>query len=346
MSALPEAASALREGELTSRLERFLGDRLRERIVVRDLRRCSSGFSWTTYSLAAIAPSGLRRELILQMGPPTGLLAPYSARPQALALSALANSDVPVAELIGWSDEEEHLGSPFFVCSRVDGEPIVPWGLERVPGGERRRLAETFVDILGSLHAPEAPVAALMPLRPQVCAASAVQIEVRAWVERIRRWRTRSYPLLTWAGKWLLDNAPPAPRVCIVHGDFRLGNFLRRGGCITAVLDWEMAHPGHPLEDLGWLLLPMYNKGSPLLFAELPRQAVIQRYSARSGIAVEPRSLHYFECLGMFKSVALTLAAMDSYLRRGFDDMRVCAMATSIASLTRRLDKSIDEAPG
>lgn len=341
----PPNEPAARERLLPGRLQRFLAAHAGEDVVIGNFRRCSSGFSWSTFSLTATTSAGGSRELILQVGPPTGLLAPYSARPQAAILQALASTAVPVAPLVAWSDDERHLGAPFFVCQKMPGEPVVPWGLERVPQGERRQMAESFVDILGTLHAPDAPVHALQALHPGVTAESATRIEVEAWMERMERWRCRSYPLLTWAGRWLLDNARAAPRVCIAHGDFRLGNFLQQRGHITAVLDWEMVHLGHPHEDLGWLLLAMYNKGSQRLFGELPRLEVLDRYTALSGIGVEPDSLHYFECLAMFKSVALTLAALDSYVRRGFDDMRMAAMATSVASLARQLDKLIQGEP-
>jgi len=340
-----DSAKVVDEQSLNGRLERFLSGQSGERVTIDELRRCSSGFSWMTFSFRARCASRGARDLIVQMGPATGLLAPYSARPQAVTLSALAGSAVPVAELVAWSDDSAHLGAPFFVCTKVSGEPVVPWGLERISAPERRRMAQEFVDILGALHSPDMPVEALRPLHPTVTAASAARLEVGAWIDRVQSWRTRAYPLLTWAGEWLIANAPAAPRVCIVHGDFRLGNFLQSGGGVTAVLDWEMVHLGHPHEDLGWLLLPMYNKGSGQLFGELPRAEVLERYSARSGIAVEPRSLHYFECLALFKSTALTIAATGSYVRRGSNDMRMAAMATSTASLIRQLDKLIDTEP-
>ena len=39
-----------------------------------------------------------------------------------------------------------------------------------------------------------------------------------------------------------------------MHGDFRNGNLIfgRRTG-VVAVLDWELAHVGDPMEDLGWI---------------------------------------------------------------------------------------------
>ena len=38
----------------------------------------------------------------------------------------------------------------------------------------------------------------------------------------------------------------------IVHGDFGPQNVLIEGGRITALVDWEFAHVGQPVEDLAW----------------------------------------------------------------------------------------------
>ena len=47
----------------------------------------------------------------------------------------------------------------------------------------------------------------------------------------------------------------------MVHGDYRMGNFLHDGaGTLIAVLDWEMAHLGDPLEDLGWAINPLWSR--------------------------------------------------------------------------------------
>lgn len=62
---------------------------------------------------------------------------------------------------------------------------------------------------------------------------------------------------------WLRRRAAPfesAP--VIVHGDFRLGNFLATEDGLAAVLDWELVHQGDPMEDLAWLCLRTWRFGS------------------------------------------------------------------------------------
>jgi len=329
---------------LQARLQRCLSEHAGAEVVVSGLHRCSSGFSWLTYAFEAALPQG-PRELILQLGTPAGLLAPYTAEPQARVLHALAGSAVPVAGLVTWGDDASVLGAPYLVMHKMPGVDVVPWDLDVLPQPVRRGLAEQMIDALAALHSNPAATAALRPLHPEVSAANAAVTEVRAWDALMARWCPRSLPLLTWASQWLRRHAPAAPRLCVAHGDFRLGNFLQQQGRVTAVLDWELVHLGHPHEDLGWLLLPMYNKGSKQLFQALPRAEALARYTERSGVSVDASSLHYFECLATYRSVGVLLAGWSGFLRRGQNDMRMVAMFTQVPALCRHLEKLIEAAP-
>ena len=51
----------------------------------------------------------------------------------------------------------------------------------------------------------------------------------------------------------------------MVHGDYRIGNFLELDGRISAILDWELVHLGDPMEDLGWICLQAWRGRSPYM---------------------------------------------------------------------------------
>ena len=54
--------------------------------------------------------------------------------------------------------------------------------------------------------------------------------------------------------RWLRLNPGRRPeRAALVHGDFRLGNFIVDEHGLAAVIDWELCHAGDPAEDVGWL---------------------------------------------------------------------------------------------
>ena len=85
-----------------------------------------------------------------------------------------------------------------------------------------------------------------------------------------------------------------------MHGDFRLGNLLVDGSRLSGVLDWELAHAGDPLEDLGWLCVRAWRFGRP----DRPaaglgsREELAAAYESAAGAAVDRDALAWWELLG------------------------------------------------
>ena len=65
---------------------------------------------------------------------------------------------------------------------------------------------------------------------------------------------TEPVPVMEEALRLLSERMPQQVGASIVHGDYRLGNFIVGDGRIRAVLDWELCTLGDPLADLGYLL--------------------------------------------------------------------------------------------
>ncbi len=63
-------------------------------------------------------------------------------------------------------------------------------------------------------------------------------------------------PALELGVRWLATHRPTGSASAVVHGDYRMGNFLVGGDGLRGVLDWELAHIGDPAEDVGWLSAP------------------------------------------------------------------------------------------
>src|SRR3981081_4692632 len=79
----------------------------------------------------------------------------------------------------------------------------------------------------------------------------------------------KPHPTVELAFRALGPDRAPARRT-LVHGDFRVGNLMVAPGGVSAVLDWELAHVGDPLEDLGWLCVPAWRFGRPARPAARP----------------------------------------------------------------------------
>jgi aminoglycoside phosphotransferase (APT) family kinase protein len=173
---------------------------------------------------------------------------------------------------------------------------------------------------------------------------NAARIQIDAWEARFRRWALRPHPMAHRALAWLRANAPTAERLSIVHGDYRLGNFLERDGRISAILDWELVHLGDPVEDLGWAFLPQYRGGTPLVCGLASEADFLARYQTRSGLSVDPASLRFYLVFSLLKLAFTHMAAARCFEDGLFNDMRMPAMATQIAPVFRQIGKILEQA--
>jgi aminoglycoside phosphotransferase (APT) family kinase protein len=337
------------DATLARRIGDFLEQQVGHKVAVGPVRRFPVGFSWLTYAVPVIGieGDGVTRELILRLGPDFGLFAPYSAAPQVLAMRSLEGSAVPVPRAWWNSEDPSILGAPFLFCEKVGGAAVVPWVSASQPGleeGYRRRLAEQFIAALAALHRvpwQEQPIARMAQ---GIDVDNAALRQVAHWETQIARWAMRPYPMAEWGIRWLKAHAPVAPRVAIVHGDYRTGNFLEQDGRITATLDWELVHLGDPHEDLGWASLPIYMGGSKLICRLAEPDWFYARYSEQAGFEVSMPALRYYQALSLLKLAATHMAAARCFEEGRFNDMRMPAMGSQIATCLRQMEKTMAQA--
>ena len=327
------------DGLLRQRLAEYLATQTGNVWSLGPLTRHAVGFSWVTYGFAA-EDSGASTgcDLILRLGPPHGLFAPYSARPQFAALKALEDRGVPVPRAFFWSDDPAILGAPFFICEKMPGSAPVPWGAGTGFSASRRQtVGRQFVSALAALHATGIEGSGFDS--DGITVENAAQRQLDHWQHAGERWALKPYPMLHKALRWLRRNLPAAPRVSLIHGDYRLGNFLERDERITAILDWELVHAGDPHEDLGWAFLPQYAMGSGLVCQLVAREDFIAQYERESGIRVDETSLHFYLVFSLVKLAMTHIAAVSCFEKGSFNDMRMPAMGTQIAPTLRQIEK-------
>ena len=333
-----------------ARLAAFIAAQGLAEIVVGPLRRYTVGFSWVTYGFHASwreHRETVERDLILRVGPPNGIFGPYRASPEFLTLRALAESGVPVPGVYWYSDETDALGAPFFVCDLVPGEAPIPWTRDGGPAFDdatRAELGGEFVGALAALHNFEwrgTPVAGIDGQTDQNATARA---QVDLWQGLLRQWTPRQVPMLEWAAIWLRQNAPVAPRISIVHGDFRIGNFLVAEGRITAILDWELVRLGDPIEDLGWICLQAWRGRSPYMCHLLSRDELSERYADLTGIEPTVQALRYWEVFGTYKLAVMHYGATHCFEKRGFNDLRMAGMGLQIPRMLLQLEQAVERA--
>jgi len=297
-----------------ARLEEWFSGKLEgaSEVSVADLYRVPGGLSAETYTLTLSwrASNGRQsRRLVLRRDPVGGLVERDIER-EYRVMEAVAETDVPLPRPFALELDPGWLGRPFFVDEWLPGTASrnVFFSLEMLP--LRRRLGDQFVDILGRLHQLDAGALSFLE-HPGEGTAPAAR-EVALWEDLVNRLRVEPTPLLTEAFIWLRERLPVASRVSLVHGEYRPGNFLFEGDRIVAVLDWEYAHLGDPAEDLGWACLRQFLEGDKES-GFCPRDELIDRYVAASGIPISAKDVLFWEMLGNVKVAGIQITGQHSF---------------------------------
>jgi aminoglycoside phosphotransferase (APT) family kinase protein len=172
------------------------------------------------------------------------------------AMSALAETGVPVPRTFAHCADETVLGAPFYVMEKVDGTAYRrARELEELGADRTAKIAGRLVDVLGVLHEVDPAEVGLAEFgRP----AGFLERQVRRWGRQLEGSRTREHPDADRLHALLTDRLPVEdPTVVgIVHGDYRLDNCLvGADDRIHAVVDWEMATLGDTRTDLALMLV-------------------------------------------------------------------------------------------
>lgn len=185
-------------------------------------------------------------------------------------------------------------------------------GLGTVLGDPLREMIRPqFVEALARVHNFDWAGANLPSFAvPSGDANQATRWLIEFWKELYEQDVVTKEPVMRLATQWLQENVPSCDKICVVHGDYRTGNYLfdEATGKLTAILDWEMCHLGDHHEDLAWSMQPVFGTNIDGIFRgsdiAAPEQFYAD-YTAASGNPVDPARLHYFIIFNAWKSYIL-----------------------------------------
>lgn len=233
---------------------------------------------------------------------------------EAALIGLAAQAGVPVPTVRYVLAPEDGLGSGYLM-QRLEGETIPRRILRDDAFADvRPRLARQCGEILARIHSiPRASLPAL-----PVALASVQWREYRDLYDGFD-W---PHPVFELAFRWIEDRLPAAEnaRDTLVHGDFRHGNLMIGPDGVRGVLDWELAHRGDPLEDLGWVCVNSWRFGN----IDLPvggfglREDLFAGYEAAGGKRVDPERVRFWEVVGSLKWGIMCMV-MLSVFERGID---------------------------
>jgi aminoglycoside phosphotransferase (APT) family kinase protein len=240
-----------------------------------------------------------------------------------------AEAEVPVPRPLAFEPEGGRFESAGFLMDYVQGESVAP-RLLRKPEfeGARERLPAQLGEALAHVHSIDA--ASLDGLLPSSRADPALA-QIEEWERQLDE-IGEPLPAVELGLRWLRSNAPPPADPVLVHGDYRLGNFIVDEEGLAAVIDWELAHLGDPAEDIGWLCIRSWRFGND----DRPVAGVgdldgfAGAYEAAGGSAVDRGRVRYWEAFGNVKWAIICA-------RQAHDHLTGSRRSHELASLGRRI---------
>ncbi len=234
---------------------------------------------------------------------------------EALLMRAAREAGVPEPEIYAILEPADGLGAGFLM-QWLDGETLGA----RIVRDERfdavrPRLAAECGRILARIHAIDLDATGL---RGRLATITPDAFVRQVWAS-YRSFDTPQ-PMIDYTARWLLDHLPAPAPPCLVHNDFRNGNLMIDDTGVTAVLDWEVAHVGDPVRDIGWICTNSWRFGESARvvggFGDL--DDLLDGYAEESGRRVDPAHVRFWIVFGSFWWASHCLLMFDRY-RNGPD---------------------------
>jgi aminoglycoside phosphotransferase (APT) family kinase protein len=296
------------------------------RLTVTDFDTASGGMSKVTYLFRAQDVRGNSHGLVARQNgsKPTFTIDCFIVNNEFDVVKDLYQAGYLVPEPLVLAENLPDVDGDFYLLKQVPGSTIgsVFDGVSDVSEDILLQLADLFAE----LHS--LPMSAFSNYIDKHCDSRTLQWRCDQLIRHdLLRWRNylANYPkspsvVDNYLDFWLYENIPSnnEPPV-LVHGDMSIHNLLVNQGRITAVLDWEVAHFGHPAEDLTYV--------REMVSARMDWDKFMTRYHESGGRAISQEIFDYYEVLGYRTKVIAANFQSTLVDRRTTDDIRNLGVA-------------------
>jgi len=289
-------------------------------IGIANLHRLPMGASRETFrfDLAYTDDAGRHEDqMILRRDPPASNVDSDRSH-EYNAYRAIHGHGIPVPRMILLETDPEPFGGAISLAEDLRGFHNSEYQIQQPEWRERLpRIAQGLWTAMGRLAGVPVEELELGFMKPATPEGTAMQ-ELDYWEASLDASDVGPEPITRAAIRWMRRNPPPpAQKLAMVHGDFRAGNFLYDdAGEVIAVLDWEMAHLGDPLEDLAWSMSRVLSFGKDDRRSGVaPREEALRIWQAASGLEIDSAALRWWELMMCIKGQAIWNAGAAAWVK-------------------------------
>ena len=140
-------------------------------------------------------------------------------------------------------------------------------------------------------------------------------------------------PVFEYAYLWLKEQDFGNFQESLVHGDFRLGNIIVNAEGLQSIIDWELAHIGNPLQDLGWVCGNSwrFGKNDKVVggFGEL--EDLLEGYNSVSKLKVNKEMVRCWQVFGTFRWGVICLIQAYAHLNGTINSIEKAAIGRRVS---------------
>ena len=231
----------------------------------------------------------------------------------------------PVPTILAVSKNEEELGDSY-IMNFVEGESIARKILR---DKEYKKalpvLAYQCGEAIARIHNVDIDNFSFLPKKP-------AEDQLEDLYSTYQSFEQPS-PVFEYAYLWLKEQDFSNFQESLVHGDFRLGNIIVNGEGLQSIIDWELAHIGNPLQDLGWVCGNSwrFGKNDKVVggFGEL--EDLLKGYNSISKFQVNNEMVKCWQVFGTFRWGVICLIQAYAHLNGTINSIEKAAIGRRVS---------------